>query len=198
MTNDESLADERLRGSTANRARHELRLTQPSANETSAERRRQSIVIAATFTADPIQAPMTFWVETLEIAGDVAIAPYAQVLQAILNPESLFNQNPGGFNVLLLRLEDWMRDRPAAEIEQNLEHLRDAVADLIAAVASLRTRSSATTFVFLCPLQSTLPAAYRAGLAELQSTSRQQAARACRCALLDALRPRPAVPRLGH
>jgi amino acid adenylation domain-containing protein/FkbH-like protein len=133
------------------------------------ERRGQSIVIAATFTADPIKAPMTFWLEKLEIPAAIAIAPYGQVLQALLSPESPITQNRGGFNVLLIRLEDWMRERPVADVEQNLEHLRNAAATLIAALASMRSISSATTLVFLCPLQSTLPVAYRAGLQELQS-----------------------------
>ena len=69
------------------------------------------IVIAATFTADPLREPLKFWMETIQVPAEIVVAPYAQVMQELLDPQSLFGGNARGFNVLLINLDDWIRDR---------------------------------------------------------------------------------------
>src|SRR5688500_10372702 len=111
-------------------------------SKNSAEARR--IVIASTFTVDLLERPLAFWLASLGIPSDMSLAPYAQVMQELLNPERSFATNKTGFNVLLLRLDDWIRDRRSDSIERNLEHLRGAVRDFGQAVRALRKRTSAT------------------------------------------------------
>ena len=124
----------------------------------------QSVVVAATFTADPLQQPLEFWMRTLEIEANVTLAPYAQVMQELLNPRSLLGTNNSGFNVLLVRPADWVRDRLDEGIEANLEHSRRTATEFARAVKMLRARSSASILIFFCPCASSLPEAYRHAL----------------------------------
>jgi hypothetical protein len=69
------------------------------------------LVIAATFAADPIERPLKFWMRELGLPGEVDLAPYAQVLQELLNPQSSLSQNQQGIGVVLIRVE-WLTKRP--------------------------------------------------------------------------------------
>src|SRR5215831_11074147 len=68
---------------------------------------KQTIAIAATFTAEPVEEALAYW------------------FQQLLDPTSLLATNQRGVNVLLLRFEDWMRFEADAEhgslAEQQLE-----------------------------------------------------------------------------
>src|SRR5437870_4139075 len=67
------------------------------------------IAIAATFTAEPVEEALEFWMDELGRSGSIAFAPYNQVFQELLDPGSLLSRNREGINVLLVRLEDWER-----------------------------------------------------------------------------------------
>ena len=71
---------------------------------------RTRIAIAATFTAEPILEALELWGHELSLDLDVVIAPYNQVFQQLLDPESPLSRNHRGLNVLLVRLEDWDRE----------------------------------------------------------------------------------------
>ena len=66
--------------------------------------------VAATFTAEPIQEPLAFWQRKIGKKGHIAFAPYNQVFQELLDPESLLSRNALGVNIVLFRPEDF-RDR---------------------------------------------------------------------------------------
>jgi hypothetical protein len=127
-----------------------------------------SIAIASTFTVDPLGAPLGFWMETLQVPADIALAPYGQLMQELLNPASLLAHNKKGINILLIRLEDWIRDRMAGSVADNLEHLCRVSDDLLAAMGVLRTRTSAPMLIFLCPSSTTLPLAYTRSFRETE------------------------------
>jgi FkbH-like protein/FkbM family methyltransferase len=90
-------------------------------------------VVAATFTAEPIADVFRFWSDTLGYPTRLTFAPYAQVFQPLLDPDSLFRRNQGGCNVLLLNLADWaaeptksslqLNPARAAEVFRDLDHL---------------------------------------------------------------------------
>lgn len=126
------------------------------------------MVIAATFTADSLQRPLQFWTDALKIPAKVSLAPYGQVMQELLDPESLFGRNRAGFNIVLIRLEDWIRDRRGSSVEKNLSHVRRAADDLVMAMSVMRTNTSAAMLAYLCPMSSTLSAEYRLPLEETQ------------------------------
>lgn len=117
---------------------------------------RHRLLIAATFTADPLQEPLRFWMDTLEIPADIVMAPYGQVMQELLDPGSAFSQNSSGFNILLLRAEDWVRDRREQGTARNIEHVKRVSKDLVSALGKLRTRTSTPVLVFFAPPSSSL------------------------------------------
>ncbi len=81
------------------------------------------IAISATFTAEPVADTLQFWGQELDSAWAVEFAPYNQVFQQLLDPQSLLSQNQTGVNIVLVRLEDWIRHAPAsdgAELELTL------------------------------------------------------------------------------
>lgn len=120
------------------------------------------IEIASTFTSDRMVRPLRFWMESLGINANVSIASYDQVMQELLNPESQFSRNSRGFNVLLLRLEDWIRNRLEAETpNNNLGHIQQVAHDFLTAIGVLRNCASASLLLFLCPSSSHLPAIYK-------------------------------------
>lgn len=67
------------------------------------------ITITSTFTADLIKEPLTFFLKlTQQAVTKINMTPYAQVSQQLLDPNSLLCQNKQGFNIILIRLEDWL------------------------------------------------------------------------------------------
>jgi FkbH-like protein/FkbM family methyltransferase len=90
----------RLRGA---RFTHLDRLA-PSTSTTSP---KTPILIASTFTAEPIQDSLQFWSDYFGFRTQVAFASYNQVFQELLSPHSKLRSNQDGFNVILLNLGDW-------------------------------------------------------------------------------------------
>ena len=70
----------------------------------------QTIVITSTFTAEPIEESLAFWMQALSVPSQIQFAGYNQVFQELLNPASLSAKNAHGVNVVLLRFEDWVRN----------------------------------------------------------------------------------------
>src|SRR5206468_12650840 len=92
------LADFRLPDTLTTRARAARRREQ-----------KQSIAIASTFTAEPLEESLAFWMRQLEIPSEIEFAPYNQVFQQLLDPSSLLARNTSGANIVLVRLEDWKK-----------------------------------------------------------------------------------------
>jgi FkbH-like protein/FkbM family methyltransferase len=88
-----------------------LRLLERSvAGEASATR----LVVAANFTAEPLEDSLNFWGDHLGAPLRLEFAPYNQVFQQLLAPGSALRRNRDGANVILLGLEEWLREeRPA-------------------------------------------------------------------------------------
>ena len=108
-----------------------------------------AIAVAATFTADPLVAPLEFWMRTLEIPATVAVAPYGQLLQELLDPRSLLSGSR--CNILLLRPEDWARNLPQQGSAGSVLQIRRVADELVDAVLASCTRTSAETIAILCP-----------------------------------------------
>jgi len=76
----------------------------------------QTMAIAGSFTCEPVGDSLGFWMEKLELPAVSRFADYNQVFQQLLDPSSLISANTQGMNVVLLRVEDWLRDLPPATI----------------------------------------------------------------------------------
>lgn len=75
-----------------------------------------TITITSTFTADPVQDTLGFWLKNLFVGSAsererlaIQFTQYNQVFQQLLEPSSDIHRNKNGVNVFLVRFEDWIR-----------------------------------------------------------------------------------------
>ena len=90
-----------------------------AANTKSADSDFNTLAIAATFTAEPVEAPLTYWQQVGNLPYKPEFAPFNQVFQTLLSPESITSKNTDGVNVILVRLEDW--DEPIVPLPLQVE-----------------------------------------------------------------------------
>jgi FkbH-like protein len=109
-----------------------------------------SLVVASTFTAEPVEPFLSFWLEQVGIPVSVRFAPYNQVFQQLLDPLSLLNANENGMNVILINPEDWMPGGQITADENRLELERN-VRYVFSALRSRQRAASAPLLLCLCP-----------------------------------------------
>nr|VFJ65121.1 MAG: HAD-superfamily phosphatase, subfamily IIIC/FkbH-like domain-containing protein [Candidatus Kentron sp. FW] len=113
---------------------------------------RKTLAIAATFAAEPVKDPLDFWIRELDLPFEVSFAPYNQVFQQLLDPESLLSKNQTGINVVLARLMDWGKPEGEAvdedEIERNVRQFAQALGS---APKSTLESTIGTYVVCICP-----------------------------------------------
>src|ERR1041384_4977229 len=115
------------------------------------------IAISATFTAEAILPGLAFWAKELGLDHEIRFAGYNQLFQELLDPAGLFARNRGGFNVALIRWEDWRQ----AGIEDEARRLVDAARSSASIV-------SAPLILALCPpAHAAAERLVRDGVAEL-------------------------------
>src|SRR5689334_11693221 len=113
-----------------------------------------SVRIAATFTTEPLIPAVEFWMKELALDAVIETAPYGQQLQSLLDPGSVLNARGRGANVLLLRVQDWLRELPdehVADIERVREYLQHTTRDFEKAVRAHRAQASNETTLLICP-----------------------------------------------
>ena len=111
-----------------------------------------TVVLACSFTADPVARGLRFWFDELKIPADVDVAPYGQILQTLLNPAA--GAPKRGLNAVLLRVRDWLRElspEQAASPGFVAEYLDKTARDFERAMRSHRARAAADTLLILCP-----------------------------------------------
>ena len=126
-----------------------------------------SIAVSATFTADPLEESLGFWMRQLGLDLEVRFASYNQVFQQLLDPGSLFAINRNGINIVLVRFEDWQRYHEGgrkADLEENARHLISVVRTAVETMAS-------PLIVGVCPStgECALEEMVRAGLRGLRA-----------------------------
>ncbi|MGH7998604.1 MAG: HAD-IIIC family phosphatase [Brasilonema sp.] len=68
------------------------------------------IVIAASFTAQPLGSTLELWCRAFGIPFSVEFGEFNQLEQTLLSPDSVFMNNPNGLNIVLTRPEDLISD----------------------------------------------------------------------------------------
>jgi FkbH-like protein len=114
-----------------------------------------TVAIAATFTAEPLDEPLKFWTGELAIPAVMKFAAYHQVFQQLLDPYSLMRTNQSGFNVVLVRMEDWTRLDTVAT-SAKMQKITRSVEELIGALQSAGKQTGAPYTVCLCPASRAL------------------------------------------
>jgi FkbH-like protein len=110
------------------------------------------IEVASTFTAEPIREPLDFWMQELGFDAIIEFAPYNQVFQELLDPGSLLSRNDHGINIVLLRVEDWLRfDREGADGNGGRAQLERNAHELVGSLRGAASRSSAQFLLAFCP-----------------------------------------------
>jgi FkbH-like protein len=113
------------------------------------------LVIAATFTAEPIEDALAYWMEELGVTGTIEFAPYNQVFQQLLDPGSQLAQNSNGCNVVFVRIEDWHRfSTQPPDAETSSGDLEQYAIDLIGAIRTALVRSSTPLVLAFCPVSA--------------------------------------------
>lgn len=111
----------------------------------------RQVRIASTFTSEPLADPLQFWLRRTGIDCQVEFAGYNQIFQELLDPASLMRRNRLGANVVVVRLEDWLRERTASNWssadDQFLEKIAD---DFIAALRTAALESHVPYLLLIC------------------------------------------------
>ncbi len=142
-----------LKGVVTNPAQlvSDIALSTPLVRQAAAARKRDyepAVAIAATFTADPVAEPLNFVLGELDMKYRVALAPYQQVFQQLLDPGSLLRRADGSA-VVLVRFEDWLHGDADADGAQK-EKLQKLADELIGALQAAQD-GPAPVIVCFCP-----------------------------------------------
>ena len=112
------------------------------------------LAIAANFSAEAIRPSLAFWMDELDVPARFAFAAYNQLFQELLDPESVLSANTRGFNIVLLRLDDWLvADSPAEQGDRAdpCLDLRRKVGDFVESLAAAVQRSGVSWLLVACP-----------------------------------------------
>ncbi|HSS01140.1 MAG TPA: HAD-IIIC family phosphatase, partial [Kofleriaceae bacterium] len=129
-------------------------MTELSIEPASDGRARPTLVIAGTFTVDPLVCVVQAWLDRACAGIAVRAAPYSQLFQALLDPSSAMRSNRQGCNVLLVRYDDWRRNRPASSGDDEAGFLRATAAELGDALQTFARAAASPTLVVICPAGS--------------------------------------------
>jgi FkbH-like protein len=114
----------------------------------------RSLVIASTFTAEPLGEILRFWATQLGISLRVSFSPSGQVLQELLDSESALARNGDGANLILVRLSDWVIETRPPDDERNSSTSRlddTTISQFVEGIRISTSRSSAQHIVSLLP-----------------------------------------------
>ena len=111
----------------------------------------ETVAIASTFTAEPVEESIAFWAEELDAPCKTQFAPYGQVFQQLLAPDSLLATNQRGLNVVLVRLEDWQRSDACSPAKFDTTELQRKIEELCGALSTAVERTSTPWLVCICP-----------------------------------------------
>jgi FkbH-like protein len=87
----------------------------------------RAIAISATFTAEAIEAALAFWAGELGLPLEIRFAGYNQLFQELLSPSGVFARNRG-FNVALVRLDDWLTAGAAESAQRLIDAIKSSTA----------------------------------------------------------------------
>ncbi len=119
----------------------------PEANSTAKTSR---LILASTFTAEPIADSIGFWSARLGLQTTIEFAPFNQVFQQLLDPTSDLRTNRHGLNIILARIEDWLRAEGSGTGALQ-ETLQRNGREFVSALQVAASHSSVPFLVYLCP-----------------------------------------------
>ncbi len=118
------------------------------------ENNRLEVILCASFIADPIQDYLEYWSKEFNANVKVSMAPYNSVFQQLLDVNSNLNKNKG-VNILLIRLEDWLRDKKNNSPSEQISFLNQIYQTFIDAIMHSRKIAVAPFLIGIVPVSST-------------------------------------------
>ncbi|RPI72146.1 MAG: hypothetical protein EHM47_08885, partial [Ignavibacteriales bacterium] len=108
-----------------------------------------NINITGTFTVEPVKPYLEFWFSRFGITPHITFPGYNQALPQLLNPVSEFNLNRDGYNILLIRLEDWIKDKNS---EISIHDFNEKIDEFYNALSSaFNINTTGKYIIALCP-----------------------------------------------
>jgi FkbH-like protein/thioester reductase-like protein len=104
--------------------------------------------IVASFTAEPLEEFLYYWLERLLYNPIVQFAPYNQIFQELLNPKGVFYNRSKPANIILLRVEDWFRFE-TKKLDQ--DRVKKVLEDFVAILMSSVEERGLNCTIVLCP-----------------------------------------------
>jgi FkbH-like protein len=109
---------------------------------------KQNIIVSSTFSDQPIKKTLEFWSNQLKINSKVHLAEYNQTFNELLGNFSM-SVNNTGVNVVLIRIDDWVRFLPDTDDLQL--HAEKTTDEFIASVLSATNRFQSPIFLGILP-----------------------------------------------
>ncbi len=110
--------------------------------------KRLQIAVGSSFTIQPVEESLTFVLQELSLPNAIRFAPYGQVFQQLLEPESLFSTNSEGINLLYIRLMDWAQNE---SLEAACKKVTDNSNQFVDALEYYQTACAIPLQIVLCP-----------------------------------------------
>ncbi len=110
------------------------------------------INICASFTSEPIEESLQYWLKMFPLAPKISFSPYNQIFQELINPASSLTKNPTSINVILFRIEDWFRFEKETVSK---EKARETVEEFLQLLGQYSTQKSNQTLLVFCPHTNT-------------------------------------------
>ena len=116
------------------------------------------LAVAATFTAEPIEQALTFWMQELKLPGQIHFSPYNQIFQQLLDPTSIFLRNTAGINLIFVRFEDWAGTEPNGDLsaQSATATIERHVQEFCSALQAACLPAATPYIVCLCPPSPTV------------------------------------------
>ncbi|HVG42914.1 MAG TPA: hypothetical protein VM888_14985, partial [Chitinophagaceae bacterium] len=128
-----------------------VKLTQSVEVKSMPERDSLQVTICASFVIEPLQDYLDYWSKEFGLNINLSFAPYNQVFQQLLNPQSLFNQAKG-LKILFIRIEDWLRDLTGTTISEQHHFLTQTYSEFAGAINQARKNTGVPLLIGIVPL----------------------------------------------
>ena len=110
---------------------------------------QRAFCVSASFTAEPVEKVLRYWLRELGHEVGIEFAPYHQVFQQLLDPNSLFGRVENSVNVVLLNFEDWLIDGTTSN-EQATSRIQQRTEELVSAVRACSDRVTTPLLIVFC------------------------------------------------
>lgn len=111
-----------------------------------------AVHVVSTFTAEPIGTALAYWTRRLGLGGELSFAGYNQVFQQLIDPASAARSGAAKGNLVLLRVEDWLRFRSGDDPTSDAApFLREIAASFVSTLKGAAAASRAPFVVVACP-----------------------------------------------